>query len=61
MTQLEMRQAVDSLLQRRGLPILEAVRAKDRDLGYQVGILLDDVARILNVNSIGFPDRVEIK
>ena len=50
-----LREALDSLMQRRGVAILEAVRAKDRGLGYQVGMLLDAIARITNINSPSLP------
>lgn len=51
----DQRQAVDSLLRRRGVPILETIRAKDRDMAYQVGMLLGEIARILNVNDPALP------
>lgn len=50
-----LREALDSLMERRGKPVLEAVRDRDRALGYQVGMLLDDIARIVNINSPNLP------
>lgn len=49
------REAVDALLRRRGALILETVRDRDREMGYQVGMLLGDIARILNVNDPSLP------
>ena len=50
-----LREALESLMQRRGVAILEAVRAKDRGLGYQVGMLLGDIARIAGINDPSLP------
>jgi hypothetical protein len=48
------RRAVDDLLQRRGAAILEHVRAQDAQLGYQVGMLLGEIARLLDINDPEF-------
>ena len=50
-----LRGALESLMQRRGVAILEAVRAKDRGLGCQVGMLLGDIARIAGINDPSLP------
>ena len=52
---MPLREALESLMQRRGVAILEAVRAKDRGLGYQVGTLLGDIARIAGINDPSLP------
>lgn len=44
------RAAINSLLLRRGRAIVEFVTACDRDAGYQVSMLLGDVALIMDVN-----------
>ena len=50
-----LREALESLMQRRGVAILETVRAKDHGLGYQVGMLLGDIARIAGINDPSLP------
>ena len=52
---MPLREALESLMQRRGVAILETVRAKDRGLGYQVGTLLGDIARIAGINDPSLP------
>lgn len=56
----EIRLAVDKLLQNRGRPVLEEVRKQDPELAYQVGMLLGDISRILDINDISYDFAVPI-
>jgi hypothetical protein len=51
----DIRQMIDTLLQRRGKPILDYIRKRDGESAYQLGLMLDEMARALDINSPSLP------